>query len=888
MFKKILTIIIGILAVPVMVFAINITVPSAPSSGYMLISTSTGAYVASSTLLGAYAKLDTTNQPFTGSLNLSSTTATSSEYRITNDGGNYARFTRASSSNQANLYNQVEVNAADGSGGTITHSGGYTIHTFTTTGTSTFTPPAGISNVEVLIVAGGGPGGYLGLGGGGGAGGLLASSSFPVTIGSNTVVVGAGGAIASTTGGYSLINSTVALGGGRGAYENGAVAAVAGGSGGGGVYTNQPGAAGTAGQGYAGGADAGGNPPYAGGGGGSSGVGPAQVGTTGGNGGPGTSSSISGSAVTYACGGGAGGYAPAGGAAGTGGCASAGNGNAASNGAGSAATANSGSGGGGGAGGGSGTGGAGGSGIVIIRYIPTTTTAESNLIQSVDSATGGIAGINTFSDNLADTHLTGSTVSLDIAGSVQAFLSALGYFGIGTTTPATVLSVVGTSTLNNVIPGGPYTGNMSTYSLGASTTRWSSLWAQNVNIGTSTWSLAQQGTRLGIFNQADGGGTEAVSVLSTGNVGIGTTAPLEKLQVGLAVSADGTARKALIFGIGGYADPAAFNTNSNGDKLIFYNGNGIDGRFGIGGAGDTWFKSLTTVTANRGYGSLNFYTDQNAGTPTPKIRLSVSGQGDIGIGGTITSVSNFTGATMSVISGSVGIGVGNTSPASKLEVVGTTTSTGIKITSLLNSLLAVDSTGNVIATTSSFMTYSYASSTFMPILDIVLNYVPYSGANSDLDLGAHGLTTGDIFRITDVSDPESTYADFSVNGSGQLIIEPTGGLTDFGGTTVRASSFEATSNFGVFNGATFDFYADTGSTPIGVFGANAVGVYRFNYPGTGDLFLDITNISTDRTFTVIDQNGIIPVSTTQGVTDSGTSCTVEAIENGIITAATCI
>ena len=55
-------------------------------------------------------------------------------------------------------------------GGTVTTSGGYRIHTFTTVGTATLTVESG-GSVEALVVAGGGGGGggpqYSGIGGGG-------------------------------------------------------------------------------------------------------------------------------------------------------------------------------------------------------------------------------------------------------------------------------------------------------------------------------------------------------------------------------------------------------------------------------------------------------------------------------------------------------------------------------------------------------------------------------------------------------------------------------------------------------------------------------------------------------------------------------------------------
>ena len=57
-------------------------------------------------------------------------------------------------------------------GGTITTSGSYTIHTFTDSGTFGATnAPIGFS-VDYLVVAGGGGGGY----GGGGAGGMRTGS----------------------------------------------------------------------------------------------------------------------------------------------------------------------------------------------------------------------------------------------------------------------------------------------------------------------------------------------------------------------------------------------------------------------------------------------------------------------------------------------------------------------------------------------------------------------------------------------------------------------------------------------------------------------------------------------------------------------------------------
>ena len=91
-------------------------------------------------------------------------------------------------------------------GGTITDSGGYRIHAFTTSGNLTISAlGAGAAQnfVDYLVVAGGGGGGAGGSnfgnpyqysgGGGGGAGGLLTSNVVITTTGNTVVLVGAGG-----------------------------------------------------------------------------------------------------------------------------------------------------------------------------------------------------------------------------------------------------------------------------------------------------------------------------------------------------------------------------------------------------------------------------------------------------------------------------------------------------------------------------------------------------------------------------------------------------------------------------------------------------------------------------------------------------------------------
>jgi hypothetical protein len=317
-------------------------------------------------------------------------------------------------SNVADLQAATFISAT---GGTITTSGNFKIHTFTGDGSFVVSqvgnPVGGGSNVDYLVVAGGG-GGAPGQGwgnansGGGGAGGfregrvlpapqsytaspLVAPGGLPVSVTTYPVTVGGGGpggssctagGVPSSNGSNSIFSTITSTGGGYGAgavswppYTDGG----SGGSGGGGTVGPPGGGTGNGGSGN--------TPPVsppqgnnggpwslsatggAGGGGGAT-----TSGFVCGPGGNGATTSISGSPTTYA-GGGGGGNDSTIGAGGTGG---GGNGKYAVPSLNSATSGGSNTGGGGG---GAGInpksvspvalvkqGAAGGKGIVIIRY----------------------------------------------------------------------------------------------------------------------------------------------------------------------------------------------------------------------------------------------------------------------------------------------------------------------------------------------------------------------------------------------------------------------------------------------------------------------------------------------------------------------------------------
>ena len=355
--------------------AFTVTLPSSPSAGDIVG-------------IKDYANTADTNNITIGR-NGSNIQGVAADFKISTTGGSvllvYVDGTQGwkvtSASNAADLSSTQYIVAT---GGTITCSGDYKIHTFTGPGTfcvSNAGAPGGSDNVDYVVVAGGGAGGSgQGGAGGGGAGGYRASfpspaGTTPVSVQGYPITIGAGGTgntPPSPTGGSgsnSVFSTITSAGGGGGAKQPNGTGA-SGGSGGGGSIDGGCGGAGNTppvspSQGNSGGNSPGdGTSIKGGGGGGASAVG--QNGTPSpAVGGAGSANSITGSSVTRAGGGGgsvssgsgAAGGAGGGGAGGGGGC------------VGTVGTTNTG----GGAGGGSPTPGStpsanGGSGIVIITY----------------------------------------------------------------------------------------------------------------------------------------------------------------------------------------------------------------------------------------------------------------------------------------------------------------------------------------------------------------------------------------------------------------------------------------------------------------------------------------------------------------------------------------
>ena len=275
-------------------------------------------------------------------------------------------------------------------GGTITESGDYRIHTFTGPGTFQIkSAPTPENNIVAYMVVAGGGASSPNIAAGSGAGGfregttapvvpytaspLVAPAGLPVSITSYPITVGAGAANApgypeiSPNGSNSVFSTITSAGGGKGGCAScnpSPRGAGAPGGSGGGAGGNTPGPVGSGNtpptsppQGNPGGTAGNDFPNLGSGGGGATAAGGGGSPGAGGTGGAGATTSISGSPTAYAGGGGGGTYTGSGGGTGgTGGGASGGAAGPDRNG-----TANTG-------GGAAGNAGSGGSGIVIIRY----------------------------------------------------------------------------------------------------------------------------------------------------------------------------------------------------------------------------------------------------------------------------------------------------------------------------------------------------------------------------------------------------------------------------------------------------------------------------------------------------------------------------------------
>jgi hypothetical protein len=213
----------------------------------------------------------------------------------------------------------------------------------------------------------------------------------------------------------------------------------------------------------------------------------------------------------------------------------------------------------------------------------------------------------------------------------------------------------------------------------------------SVGIGTTT-----PGSRLVVQGSGTTDATSALNVTNStptsllfvrddGNVGIGTSSPARALSIGTAGSANGQ----LIFqatGSSSYGNAGVFNTNSNGDKVIFYNdGTSYDARIGVGSVSNLWIKAIGTSSNT----CIQFVTGTNVSSAE---RMRITSTGNVGIGTTspasttrlqiqgsgttdatsALNVTNSTPTSLLFVRNDGNVGIGTTGPYTLLHLISTT------------------------------------------------------------------------------------------------------------------------------------------------------------------------------------------------------------------------
>lgn len=372
-----------------------------------------------------------------------------------------------------------------------------------------------------------------------------------------------------------------------------------------------------------------------------------------------------------------------------------------------------------------------GSTLTVTGNATLTNASTTNLTVSSASYFGGQLNLTGSGANIT----LGSNYLSGDGGDEGIFVDSSGNVGVGTSGPNDKLDVYGGIRSTDASTGS--FGRLISYDLGSGT----------------------RPTAIRVSNDGTGGTSDVMTFLSSGNVGIGTTTPGEKLQVAGAIKLTGTT--------------AVHTASSMG--VDYYSGEGR--LLTWGGTSSTYSPlQMIQITSDGSSSQVPFYISDagkiGIGTTTPSKKLTVvnDGAGGLLVAGNSSNsvgidIQNFTtsGRNWSIFSSGGGP-----------SAVGTL---GFYDNTAALTRLLVDTSGNVgigTITPDTKLTVHKTSASAVPTLGTA------SGSFSLLgDIGLYGLyagvaNTGDTWFQTMRNDSATSY---------NLLLNPVGGNVGIGTTT---------------------------------------------------------------------------------------------------------